>query len=102
MFLNMRQKPQELIYYQALSNRSVLSNKEQRKLAALSAGHAGECEYDRLFDAAGHGSLLIYRDVWMKVDEAVIQTEDRKSTRLNSSHVATSYAVFCLKKKTNR
>src|SRR5690625_7957721 len=27
------------------------------------------------------------------------QTEDRKSTRLNSSHVAISYAVFCLKKK---
>src|SRR5699024_11711693 len=26
--------------------------------------------------------------------------EDRKSTRLNSSHVSTSYAVFCLKKKT--
>src|SRR5690625_2989563 len=26
--------------------------------------------------------------------------EDRKSTRLNSSHVAISYAVFCLKKKT--
>src|SRR5690625_6037172 len=26
-------------------------------------------------------------------------TEDRKSTRLNSSHVASSYAVFCLKKK---
>src|SRR5690625_6634681 len=25
---------------------------------------------------------------------------DRKSTRLNSSHVASSYAVFCLKKKT--
>src|SRR5690625_5900206 len=25
---------------------------------------------------------------------------DRKSTRLNSSHVAISYAVFCLKKKT--
>src|SRR5690625_6119073 len=26
---------------------------------------------------------------------------DRKSTRLNSSHVAISYAVFCLKKKRN-
>src|SRR5690606_40704493 len=26
--------------------------------------------------------------------------EDRKSTRLNSSHVKISYAVFCLKKKT--
>src|SRR5699024_11315653 len=27
---------------------------------------------------------------------------DRKSTRLNSSHVSISYAVFCLKKKTKR
>src|SRR5439155_27171277 len=27
------------------------------------------------------------------------QLTDRKSTRLNSSHVAISYAVFCLKKK---
>src|SRR5690625_5655315 len=27
------------------------------------------------------------------------KTLDRKSTRLNSSHVAISYAVFCLKKK---
>src|SRR5439155_2924724 len=27
------------------------------------------------------------------------EREDRKSTRLNSSHVAISYAVFCLKKK---
>src|SRR5690242_21737725 len=26
-------------------------------------------------------------------------TEDRKSTRLNSSHMSISYAVFCLKKK---
>ena len=38
-----------------------------------------------------------YRDVlegnaWLK---------DRKSTRLNSSHVVISYAVFCLKKKKN-
>src|SRR5690348_17876044 len=28
-------------------------------------------------------------------------TLDRKSTRLNSSHPSTSYAVFCLKKKTS-
>src|SRR5256885_10753464 len=27
--------------------------------------------------------------------------QDRKSTRLNSSHLVISYAVFCLKKKTN-
>src|SRR5215510_15169987 len=30
---------------------------------------------------------------------AEVMGEDRKSTRLNSSHVAISYAVFCLKKK---
>src|SRR5690349_22959459 len=30
---------------------------------------------------------------------AVAEHEDRKSTRLNSSHVEISYAVFCLKKK---
>src|SRR5699024_12057373 len=28
--------------------------------------------------------------------------QDRKSTRLNSSHVSISYAVFCLKKKINK
>src|SRR5947207_3937122 len=31
-----------------------------------------------------------------------IQSLDRKSTRLNSSHTVISYAVFCLKKKKNR
>src|SRR3989442_4346296 len=34
-----------------------------------------------------------------QVSESV--TVDRKSTRLNSSHVRISYAVFCLKKKRN-
>ena len=33
-------------------------------------------------------------------DDAVL-LEDRKSTRLNSSHITISYAVFCLKKKMN-
>src|SRR5690625_6231009 len=34
--------------------------------------------------------------------ETMLQEKDRKSTRLNSSHVAISYAVFCLKKKINK
>src|SRR5690625_7044594 len=33
------------------------------------------------------------------VDIGIVNDRDRKSTRLNSSHVAISYAVFCLKKK---
>src|SRR6266496_4941049 len=35
------------------------------------------------------------QDLHLMIQAAV----DRKSTRLNSSHVETSYAVFCLKKK---
>src|SRR5699024_11740719 len=31
--------------------------------------------------------------------EGALEVTDRKSTRLNSSHVSISYAVFCLKKK---
>src|SRR2546426_7172191 len=38
-----------------------------------------------------HGSIRVRR----------VCDEDRKSTRLNSSHLVISYAVFCLKKKTN-
>src|SRR5690625_5703424 len=37
-----------------------------------------------------------------RTGELILSFGDRKSTRLNSSHVAISYAVFCLKKKKNR
>src|SRR5699024_11928400 len=35
-----------------------------------------------------------------KLSKEAFRPSDRKSTRLNSSHVSISYAVFCLKKKT--
>src|SRR5256885_7873235 len=38
-------------------------------------------------------------DEWPLVDVGPHRREDRKSTRLNSSHLVISYAVFCLKKK---
>src|SRR5438034_7384407 len=38
------------------------------------------------------------RNVW-KADLNAALRQDRKSTRLNSSHTVISYAVFCLKKK---
>src|SRR5690625_6148221 len=37
--------------------------------------------------------------IYVTHDQTEAMTIDRKSTRLNSSHVAISYAVFCLKKK---
>src|SRR5690625_6470408 len=39
------------------------------------------------------------RNMTMKYKKVINSRLDRKSTRLNSSHVAISYAVFCLKKK---
>src|SRR5690625_644182 len=41
----------------------------------------------------------IYGPIGNAVDIFAVVSTDRKSTRLNSSHVAKSYAVFCLKKK---
>src|SRR2546430_5099195 len=41
----------------------------------------------------GHG-------IRRRIDRLQREPEDRKSTRLNSSHSQISYAVFCLKKKT--
>src|SRR5699024_12476891 len=56
------------------------------ELCALSA-------YDR---AGEHGVRAQDRHV---LPHGHMRIEDRKSTRLNSSHVSNSYAVFCLKKK---
>src|SRR5690349_23622970 len=42
------------------------------------------------------------RRVRLDVGREVSDEIDRKSTRLNSSHVEISYAVFCLKKKKSR
>src|SRR5690242_21155698 len=43
------------------------------------------------------GETVTLEGEHIRVDEAAL---DRKSTRLNSSHMSISYAVFCSKKKT--
>src|SRR5690606_39384766 len=58
---------------------------EERILACSKAAAGGGC-VDRVRRTAGR----------------LCEHADRKSTRLNSSHVKISYAVFCLKKKNNR
>src|SRR3989442_11826472 len=55
---------------------------ERREGAVGERLHLGPVAHDRAFSALGRVHVL-----------------DRKSTRLNSSHVRISYAVFCLKKK---
>src|SRR5690606_39506698 len=46
-----------------------------------------------------NGERLIQRIIEFKLLQRMACILDRKSTRLNSSHVKISYAVFCLKKK---
>src|SRR5699024_11501080 len=52
----------------------------------------GQVEVRNISDWAGE-----WQSVYPYLESGVL--EDRKSTRLNSSHVSISYAVFCLKKK---
>src|SRR5690349_21902758 len=47
----------------------------------------------------GGAATMIFDEIDRGVGGAVASKIDRKSTRLNSSHVEISYAVFCLKKK---
>src|SRR5438034_936814 len=51
----------------------------------------------------GDPVALVVADAHQHAADAAerVAVEDRKSTRLNSSHTVISYAVFCLKKKTN-
>src|SRR5690349_23110634 len=52
--------------------------------------------------AAAHRNIVDWRREDSRLDQILIGLLvriDRKSTRLNSSHVEISYAVFCLKKK---
>src|SRR5699024_11537899 len=52
---------------------------------------------DKIFDTMMKSSTFMAKTVSVSNENA-----DRKSTRLNSSHVSISYAVFCLKKKNIR
>src|SRR5690625_6132359 len=51
-------------------------------------------------------SIEVAEQFGIDISQTALQLQyflgDRKSTRLNSSHVAISYAVFCLKKKKSR
>src|SRR5688500_19367229 len=57
---------------------------------------------DRAIEVLGGANYLsvktvIGRGFYTQMNDGVSQLPDRKSTRLNSSHLVISYAVFCLK-----
>src|SRR5205814_10464676 len=88
-----------LFPYTTLFRSVLVEGPTARQFAAL--GNAWTVRAGRWLAATG---LLVSegRDFAIQVDQ-MAQLEridpDRKSTRLNSSHLGISYAVFCLKKK---
>src|SRR5690625_6279727 len=79
----------------------------------------GEVQGEHLRDASAHGRAVDGGPIHAEavehlggvggeargrqlVEPTAAAARDRKSTRLNSSHVAISYAVFCLKKNTRQ
>src|SRR3712207_8438525 len=76
----------------ALERRPLLAQLVEQLLEPrLVGGTAPAAEHaaDQLDAAGGRGQVVVGVDA----------VQDRKSTRLNSSHANISYAVFCLKKK---
>src|SRR5699024_12151239 len=54
------------------------------------------------FEVAAFPARLAGGTIVEQIEDVLAILKDRKSTRLNSSHVSISYAVFCLKKKKKR
>src|SRR5207253_9601096 len=103
-YLLLPQQPPSTLFPYTTLFRSILQNAQQLRLQF--DGHVADLVEKKraavgVLEApfaqavgAGEGVRLVAEEL---VFEQVLV--DRKSTRLNSSHVAISYAVFCLKKK---
>src|SRR5437868_8174826 len=95
-----RQPPRSTLFPYTTLFRSLMTHRGE------ASGHLGEerdadrAERDRPQEAVAEGGAGLdggadRADFEIAADAG----QDRKSTRLNSSHVSISYAVFCLKKK---
>src|ERR1035441_10954101 len=75
---------------------SPLPNRERKRPVLLNFSQLLTVAVQSL-RSASNGSTFVARRDGIKLAK-----RDRKSTRLNSSHLGISYAVFCLKKKKKR
>src|SRR5207253_4921708 len=102
--LRIRRQPVSRLFPYTTLFRSVRDEASERSLRVIDATcplvtkvHAEA----KRFAKAGYTIFLIGHDGHEEVEGTTGEAPeaDRKSTRLNSSHVAISYAVFCLNKK---
>src|SRR5690349_23767547 len=91
-----RRPPRSTLFPYTTLFRSALSSQRPRAGTGRRRHRRGA---DRAPPAGGHAAWVHDVGAFVRQTAALVLLGDRKSTRLNSSHVEISYAVFCLKKK---
>src|SRR5258707_7412542 len=86
-----RRPPRSTLFPYTTLFRSLLLHRQRQPHRATDRRPVGEDDLKN----------LRHRDRGEDSSSRLHQLEDRKSTRLNSSHANISYAVFCLQKKNN-
>src|SRR5699024_12048365 len=90
-----RDEPMPLVYNDFMN--TLMGQPSTQALIPL-VKEAGALGLDVFCIDAGWFASPAIGDWWATIGEWNEAKEDRKSTRLNSSHVSISYAVFCLQK----
>src|SRR5690625_6910737 len=87
--------------YHSFSKEELETKNEHATIAGrvMTKRGKGKVGFAHLQDSSGQIQIYVRKDEIGEEAYKVFKTIDRKSTRLNSSNVAISYAVFCLKKK---
>ncbi|GEM_PF-3763073 len=73
MIISKRKTSKELLFYRALSFRDYLSEQEGKKLSVLERGYEGECIYDKVFEQTSGQTVLVFRDIYLKIEDSVAQ-----------------------------
>src|SRR5699024_1524928 len=100
----------KVTHLEILEKRYDLDRDQQIQLDKERKGRIGEYYLKSLIETKLNPEISVISDYRFEVNVSECQIDflillnqsciiDRKSTRLNSSHVSISYAVFCLKKK---
>src|SRR3712207_8624361 len=90
-----RRPPRSTLFPYTTLFRSAFRQEAVTGMDGVGAGNLGSADHRRHVQVAVGASGRADADIFIgKAD-----MQDRKSTRLNSSHANISYAVFCLKKK---